>query len=189
MRKFIFTFMFLIMSLLCFAQEHIEFKGIPLNGSSMSFVSKLRAKGYEQVYHNNFDYVLKGQFTGKEATVYVLGTRSSGTVWKVVAQFSEEDSWSHLKSEYNKYVDLFTQKYGMPSDHFEFFSTPYYEGDGYELQALKNDKCTYSTYFKTDKGTLNVAITSSCCISLGYEDKINTEIQTEEKNNADLNDI
>lgn len=65
----------------------------------------------------------------------------------------------------------------------------YYEGDGYELQALKNDKCTYSTYFKTEKGTLNVAITSSGNLSLGYEDKINTEIQTEEKNNADLNDI
>lgn len=35
----------------------------------------------------------------------------------------------------------------------------------------------------------HVAITSSGNLSLGYEDKINTEIQTEEKNNADLNDI
>lgn len=189
MRKIFLALAFLIVSLLSFAQEHIEFKGIPLNGSSMSFASKLKAKGYEQVYHSNFDYVLKGQFTGKEATVYVLGTRSSGTVWKVVAQLPEEDSWAHLKSDYNKYIELFTQKYGTPSDHFEFFSTPYYEGDGYELQALKNDKCTYSTYFKTEKGTLNVAITSSGNLSLGYEDKINTEIQTEEKNNADLNDI
>lgn len=39
MRKIFLALAFLIVSLLSFAQEHIEFKGIPLNGSSMSFAS------------------------------------------------------------------------------------------------------------------------------------------------------
>lgn len=189
MRKILFTLILFVTSILTYAQKHIEFKGIPLNGSSMSFVSKLKAKGYEQIWHKGFDYVMKGQFTGKEADIYILGTRKSGTAWKVAVYFPKEESWTNLKSSYNKYVNLFTQKYGTPSDHFEFFSTPYYDGDGYELQALKNDKCTYSSYFTIEKGILHIKIDSSNCIYISYEDKINAELQREEKNSSDLDDI
>ena len=49
-------------------------------------------------------------------------------------------------------VELFTKKYGEPKDHFEFFSSPYYEGDGYELQALRKEKCNYISFWTLDKG-------------------------------------
>lgn len=189
MKRFIFLFVFMIASTVMMSQEHLEFKGIPMDGPVSSFVSKLKTKGFTEVYNSGFNYVLKGEFTGKSATLFVLGSRKTGIVWKVGVNFEKETSWYTIKSLYNKYVNLFKEKYGSPTEHFEFFSDPYYEGDGYEMQALRNEKCSYASYFKTAKGMLCVSLSTYECLQLGYEDGINAKISEKENNSSNLDDI
>ena len=188
MKKLLFLFV-MLMPVALIAQNHMEFRGVPINGHRDSFVSEMKKLGYSEVYRNETGIAMKGQFTNKDADIIILASAKTKTVWKVAAQIDEDASWSKLKSDYFYYVELYTSKYGQPSDHFEFFSSPYYEGDGYELQALRKDKCTYSTFFTTNSGTIMVKITNSGRLSLEYEDKINSNQDSKEKERSVLDDI
>lgn len=179
----------LMMPIALFAQNHLEFRGVPIDGHRDKFVAEMKKLGYQEVYRNETGVAMEGTFTNKDAKLLILATVKSKTVWKVAAQIDEDASWSQLKSDYYEYVKLYKTKYGEPFDHFEFFSSPYYEGDGYELQALRNDKCTYSSFFATEKGILSVSIISSGRLSLVYEDKINTSLMNTEKESSVLDDI
>lgn len=189
MKKIIIV-LFYFMTLTVAAQEsHLDFMGIPIDGNINTFVQKLEKKGLIKSKANDKAVILEGTFAGKNAKVFALNTLKSKTVWKVVVYLDKSSSWYSLKSSYEEYKRLFTQKYGLPSDHFEFFSKPYYEGDGYELQALKNDKCTYSSYFETVHGIISVSIGSFGEICLAYQDKKNANEMTKEKNESALDDI
>lgn len=169
--------------------NHIDFKGISVNGHIDKFVNELKKQGFTEDYRSNGDVVMKGEFTGKDALVFILSTKKTKTVWKVSVYVDEDASWERLKSDYYEYVKLYTTKYGAPSDHFEFFMKPYYEGDGYELQALEKEKCFYSSYFHIEKGTISVNITRTGNVSLTYEDGINAAIMKGEKQSSALDDI
>lgn len=189
MKKMLFSLLVILMSVNAFSQEHLEFNGVPIDGKIETFVQKLESKGYKLVEYMGSNAVMKGDFAGNSATLFILGSKKTKTVWKVAAQFADKDSWSDLKSQYKDYKKLYTQKYGEPSDHFEFFSKPYYEGDGYELQALRKGKCNFISFYTLDAGTICVELSKSECLQLGYEDKINSEISRNEKQSTVIEDI
>lgn len=176
---------------LTYAQEHMTFQGIPIDGTLDSMITKLRAKGFKlDTRADEYNAaIMSGHFAGKQAELYILATPKSKVVWKIAANFDKNDSWYSLKADYKEYKEAYTTKYGKPSDSFEFFSKPYYEGDGYELQALRLDKCTYATFWKFDAGTIAVKLGSSGYVSLIYEDNTNVRIKEQEENNAVMDDI
>lgn len=170
-------------------REHLDFKGVEINGPLSTFVSKLEEKGFKKEKEWGSDAVImEGEFASKQTTVYILASADTKTVWKVCAQLPKIDTWSSLKLEYFKYKELYTQKYGKP-ESFEFFSKPYYEGDGYETQALKKEKCTYSSYFKTNVGYVSIAISKYNCIEISYEDSKNNELRKIEQEKNILDEI
>lgn len=85
------------------------------------------------------------------------------------------------KSSYNRYKEILSNKYIL-SNEYMFFSSPYSEGDGYELSALYKDKCRFKSFFK-DSLDNNISLE---LISFKYE-VVNTVIQYENKIAADLN--
>lgn len=163
--------------------------GIPIDGNISDFVIKLEAKNFSVIKKYGNNILMEGQFAGKSAEVFVLSTNKTKTVWKVAVYFNKKSSWYSLKSDYKEYKELFTEKYGKPSDTFEFFSKPYYEGDGYELQALRKDKCTYVTFFELETGNIAVKISSSGSIALVYEDALNSDIKEREGKSSVMDDI
>lgn len=167
----------------------MKFMGIPIDGTLTSFGTKLSEKGFVKKSVEGNIHIFKGQFTGKNVDVLVLGSEKTLTVWKVVVWFEKEKSWSSIKSMFEDYKEMFNGKYGVPSNDFHFFSKPYYEGDGYEMQALRMDKCTYSTFWDTLQGIINLSMKEGGFLSIGYEDKLNTEIREKEKQERNLNDI
>ena len=189
MRKQLLLLYFLLITVALIAQNHMEFRGVPITGHRDSFVSEMKKLGYSETYRNETGIVMEGKFTNKDAELLILSSAKSKTVWKVAAQIDQDESWSKLKRDYFYYVELYTSKYGQPSDHFEYFLSPYYEGDGFELQALRNEKCTYSTFFITDSGFIGVKITNSGKLSLEYEDRINSDQDSKEKESSVLDDI
>ena len=172
-----------------YAQEHLEFRGIPIDGNLTNFVSKMKSIGYTVEAEDGNVVLMKGKFTNRDATLLVCSSVKSHTVWKVCVLFDEASSWNSLKSDYLEYKELFTKKYGKSSDCYEIFLDPYYEGDGYELQALRNEKCYYVTFFENSIGYVSVEMKKSERLGFNYEDKINSKIYSKEKDSSALDEI
>ena len=189
MKRMLFLLTVFFTCLNVFSQEHMMFNGIPIDGKVEELVHKLEIKGYKLDQYLDGHAIMTGTFAGKSATLYVLGTVKTKTAWKVSVDFGESNSWYSLKREYNDFKDLFTKKYGKPKTHYEFFSDPYYEGDGYELQALRRNKCHYLTIYDLDTGNIAINLSSSESLKLIYEDKINGVLKTQEETNQALDDI
>ena len=189
MKKILLTLCTVLIVAFTQAQEHMTFKDISMNCNLTTFVSKLEAKGYKTILVEDNAAALSGNFAGKDnCTIMILSTTSSKFVWKVVVDFPEHDSWSSLKSEYKSFKESYSQKYGTPKS-YEFFSKPYYDGDGYELQALRVEKCTFASFFETPSGNIMLEINKNKCVRVTYEDAINVEIKSREKEQAVSNDI
>jgi hypothetical protein len=183
MKKNIVIITLLFISIAVFGQNvnHIKFRDIAVDGELSQFVSKLKNIGYslESTTKDNAS-ILKGTFLGKKGDLFVISSPKTKTVWKVAFYFREDDSWKSLKYDYESLKEQLTKKYGEP-ESFEFFSNPYYEGDGYETQALKKDKCTFVSYYITKIGSIKLEISSFCQILISYEDKINSENSAKEE--------
>lgn len=175
-------------------RTHLSFRQLPINGSVSQFIANLETVGYTQKFsysHEKRTAVLTGSFAGvNNCEIYVVGTPLTETVCRVIVYFPEQKVWYNIKSEYNKWKDKFTSKYGKPNS-YEFFSDPFYEGDGSEMTALYSEHCTYASYFNDNEsgGTIVVKMTTYYCVAIIYEDKYNTEIDDKEKNTIEDNDI
>ena len=193
MQKLLSFFVTLTVCLTICAQEsdHLTFKGIPINGTLQVYVQKLKNAGFTFSKYSDTGTIafLNGTFTGKPVEVIVVASPKTKTVWKVSVYYPEQVSWYTIKNDYFEMVASLTQKYGNPTDNFEFFSDPYYEGDGYEMQAIRMEKCHYISAFETSKGVISCEISKHEQLNVTYEDSLNTAIMKRERNNAVQEDL
>lgn len=192
MKKILILLFSFVITLVSFAQnsQHFKFNGIPIDGNISNFVSKMNKKGFIlEDYHEKSVAIMSGKFCGEDVNLFIIASEKSKTVWKVVVDYNNKGSWSTLKSDYSELKELFTKKYGYPEKSFNFFERPYYDGDGYELQALRLEKCHYVSFYNLSDGYISLKISQFGNIQIAYEDKINSEIRSEENENIILNDI
>lgn len=164
-----------------------EFLGIKVDGSLYETVAKFKAKGFRVSETGKNMIALTGTVQLKELTVLIVSSPKTYKVWKFIVYLPERSSWYTLKGEYKDYVNIFKNKYGNPSAEstFEYFQDPYYEGDGYEMQAVRSEKVTYSTYWIYDTVAYSVKIDKLECVTLSYENRVNYIIhkkETDEQN-------
>ena len=189
MKKLLLTICSSLFCVLSYAQtEHLTFKGLPIDGSKQEFVKALQSQGYN-VPKMGDDDILSGTFIGQDSYVFIYDTPITNTIWKVVVLFeSTFDTWSTIKRAYDGLVDVYTKKYGAPILDQKELKSPYKEGFGLELQALKTDRCVYETVFAytkdgVDIGYVEIRMTTDCQIMIGYEDSINFDLLTKERAN------
>jgi len=178
--KKIILFSFLFISVLCLGQEHMKFRDLEINGDLTSFISELEKMDYSLSKTHDHVAILTGNFIGKNCTLFVVSSPNTETVWKVGVSLPKDENWSSLKSDYLSLQKQFTKKYGKPEKEYSFFLKPYYEGDGYEIQALRKEKCYFATIYKIETGYVILQISEFSNISISYEDKLNTEINKQE---------
>jgi len=189
MKRFLLTLCAILFSIAVFAQEHMTFKDVPMGCDLTTFVSKLKSQGFVQDLMQDNVAILKGDFAGKSnCTILVGASERSKKVWKVVVNFPEKSSWYSLKNEYMSFKESYTKKYGKPKS-YEFFSSPYDEGDGYELQAVRLEKCNYSSFYELGQGTIWLTIGSDENVEVHYEDKITSNIRKQEEQTSVSEDI
>lgn len=169
--------------------EHLQFKGIPIDGNIDDFANQLELSGF--ILSGKFEniYAFTGQFVTKDVELYVYCTSKTQKVWKVAIYLPAIGSWFNLKDECEYFKNQFSIKYGMPTDQFNFFIEPYFEGDGYELQAFDQEKAIFSSYWTIHNGTVVVDISKSGQVRLCYEDAENAEIMDKEKDCVVLDEI
>jgi len=89
-----------------------------------------------------------------------------------------------VKKEYLELKKIYQTKYGTGSS-IESFSLPYAEGDGNEMDAVKDMKCTYSTEWKSDSGKIVIMITYDGQTAIDYKDTTNELKYKSEKSTDD----
>ena len=178
--------------------EHVKFKGIEIDGNIKEFIKKMKKAGfsYDRAHSNKIAsmsgtdnvILMSGKFTGKPCDAYIQITPKSKIVCKIVIHFVEK-TWDELKKEYFDTKDIFFQKYGKPFSELQCFEYPYHEGDRNELQALKDGKCKYYSFYKAKNGGIVVEISKFNTVSITSGNDINLKKGKQEYEERLLNEI
>ena len=161
-----------------------EFLGVKVDGKKDATIAIFKSKGFILSSDKGNVAVLNGSAGGKKVDLFISYTPISKLVWQFKIFLPEKTSWYSLKAEYQEYLDLLTEKYGEPKDKFNFFSSPYEEGDGYELQAVELEKCSYSAFWEK---YYSVSITKWKQVKIAYENEVNSALDDKETKQINKN--
>jgi len=181
MKKTTIIIVLILLSAIGFSQE---FLGIPVGGNRQDVVNKFIAKGFK-VYltPSNIVTSMKGKVNNEIIELLIVNTPLTKKVWKFSVYMPKKTTWDDLKSNYNYYVRLFTNKYGEPNSSYDNFISPYYEGDGYEMSAVKLEKTNYVTFWDS----MYVEISEYQQVGIHYENSENASINRAERDKLNMN--
>ena len=180
MKKCLLSILFAFICTMSFAQtEHMKFKGLPLTGPLMSFVEKLKQKGYTYIGKQDGVACLSGEFAAvKKCTIGVATFNGKDQVNSVVVVFPEKKVWSEITSDYFGLKNLLSEKYGEP-ESVEFFPNGEPESDFLKFHAILNGECNYTSEFSTPNGKIQLSMKKmdvlSASVYLKYIDKANEQ--------------
>lgn len=160
------------------AADHISFMGIPMNGRLSQFCNKLVSQKGLRIVEKNDEtgvYTLSGRFAGyNNCEFYVFDNDDTKQVYRVNVYLPECSTWNAIKNQYNKLVRDYRSNSSFRFDEAETeFESPYREGDGDEVAAVKAGKTNYHTDFFTDGGLLVVKISTYMQVQLSFIDAEN----------------
>lgn len=100
MKRFLATFLFVLMTIAAIAQDSntIKFLSIPVDGTKKEMISKLQAKGYKyDAYSDN----LVGEFNGTDVIIVVQTVNNR--VWRIaIVDTNVDNEEANIKARYNK---------------------------------------------------------------------------------------
>lgn len=171
------------------AQDHLTFKGIPIEGSMTTFCQKLKSKGFTQMGKDKNITLFTEDFTGRQATIGVGASDDGKNVFSVVVLFDPSGEWNNLVSTYDYYKDLYTRKYGDPAISKE--NNPSRSDSNTALMAeVHQGTVVYGSAWNVPGGDIQLSIEKSSGIYEGmvmirYRDSQNVEAKIQ----SDLEDI
>lgn len=179
MKKYSMVLLFTLVTIMSFGQE---FLGIKVDGKKDAVINAFKLKGFTVKGDSNKDAVtMLGNAAGKSVELVIQSSPITKTVWQFSVYLPEQSTWTYLKSDYEEYLKLLTQKYGSPDKTYSFFSSPYSEGDGYEMTGVYVDKCHYTAFWPSDKG-VRIKITKWKQVCIIYENSTNSALDDKETN-------
>lgn len=158
MSKKIITLLLLALSLTAFADNHLKFMGIPINGQLSTFCQALEKKNFqlEKAYTNSARY--EGLFTGKLAYVIVETTPKTYTVCDVLVAYQDNDKWEDMENLYFELKEQLTAKYGEPKEWHQLGDAPKNASYRDIKQKLADAELTRRAKFETEIGTIDLGI-------------------------------
>lgn len=169
-------------------EKHLSFMGMQMVGTSDVFASRLKKKGFTQKKKIESITYFYGKFANEFVELELIASPITNTVCKIVVYFPFKKTWKSLKEDYLNKRKLYSLKY-FRTDDFSFFSSPYDEGDGYELRAVQEGKCDYASFYEEEGGHLSLEISPKQKVKVSYEDDINMLIAKKELERKAYNDI
>ena len=165
-----------------FAQQHLSFKGVPIDGTLKAYTDAMVKAGFRYEGTQDGVALLSGDFAGyKNCIVGVSTLKNCDVVNRIAVLFPDRDTWSSLLGDYEHLKEMLTEKYGTPSDSQEKFTG--YVGDNHNgliMHALKAGEYVWYTTFTTELGDIELTIMSGTeydtgCVRLSYYDKANSD--------------
>jgi len=172
-----------------FGKEIPEFLGIEVDGKRDEVIEKFKAKGFIVKGDINKGPVvaMKGSVGNLNFELNIVSTPKSKIVRKFVVYLPEQSTWNSLLDDYTRFKKTLTDKYGNPQDSFNFFSSPYELGDGYEMTAVAAEKATYAAYWTLKGYALSIEISKWKQVRIAYENENNSKIAEKEQKDIDSN--
>lgn len=179
MKKIIF-FCLLLISLKVKSQT---FDGIYIGGNSTTCLEKFKTKGYKIIEYSKdyLSYKLIGKKDGMLLECYLFKNKS-GKIRSISCYLPVKYTYESLLSQFNEYKESLTSKYGQPITDVYKFEDPYYLGDGFELQALKNHKLKlYTLYNGGNNSTIVLSVYTTAQVCIDVSNDTNQEEHDKEK--------
>ena len=161
------------------AQEHLSFKGVPIDGTLKQYTAAMVKAGFKsEGTTSNGIALLIGDFAGYKGCYVIVSTlKDKDLVSTIGVVFPEQFTWGALEGSYLKLKEMLTTKYGKPDKDVKEFQNLTPSDDFYRLHALKMDCCNYQALFSTEKGDILLRLMHDdylkCHVLLAYYDKIN----------------
>lgn len=162
-------------------EQHLEFMGIPIDGTLNAFARKLQAKGMKIIDRENGTISLSGNFAGdNDCSIFLLGT-SKNEIWRAAVASSTHYSWSSLADRYFTLKNMLAQKYGDPIsvEEFQVLYTPNSDSDKWHCVIM--DQCNYAATYITENGQIDLSIINygilagGAAVMLKYTDQANSQ--------------
>jgi len=183
MRKFLVILTVLFAAVDVMAQEHLSFKGIPIEGSMKKFCKKLEAEGFVSIGREGNITTFSGNFTGRDVNVGVVTTDNGKNVLGVVVLFDPSREWNDLVDTYNYYKELYTRKYGRPTASKEY-NPARMDSNIALMEEVHNGTAEYISVWDVPGGdiTLKIQKTSGFkgAVGIVYRDAQNLEAKIQE---------
>lgn len=188
LEKFMKKILVLIALLLSVNTYSQVFDGVPVSGDLATAITKFKAKGYTLKKYIDNGAIVNGKVGLRNVEVFIMTTPKSKKIYKFAIYFEERATWYSLKEDYDKYYTIFKEKYGEPDSEFSFFSSPYEDGDGYEMTAVRLEKATFASYWlKRSNTTIAVSISKWRQVEVVYENDTNMAIKQSELSKMENN--
>ncbi len=170
------------------AQEHLSFKGVPITGSLTSFCQKLQQKGLTKIGTQDNITLFTGDFTGRQATIGAIAADNGKDVFAVAVMFDASDSWNTLVNTYEYYKEIYTEKYGEPTQCVER-NPSHSDSNTMLMHELSQGTVTYASEFETTGGKIRIWIEkanySDGMVLIRYQDAQNVQA----KRQSDIDEI
>jgi hypothetical protein len=174
----IFLFLSILLLNSCFADEHIEFNNVPVNGNLDNFANELIKLGFtDQEGTEENQIKLRGVFLEKECEIYVYGTKKSQTAYKVRVNQPVEVHDS-LENTFEKMQKQFTIKYGKGTNRYK----QYQNSERFLFNEPKRKRHISTgdfSRYRTDSGNITLEVQDGY-ISVTFTDKLNDKIRKKE---------
>ncbi|RCH56163.1 hypothetical protein DJ568_05330 [Mucilaginibacter hurinus] len=178
MKQFLITVVFLFITSIAFSQKKIDgFLGIKLGSDKESVIKAITLRGGELDVENtkSTNVTFRNVKVGANNAFGLIVKFINGKAFQASFLFSPTSD-SKLISFYNQFVEDLDAVYGK-GDSFKRFTSPYEDGDGYELTAIKAEKAEFNTFYddksaEPTKNMISVRITSGMNVNLLYQDGV-----------------
>ena len=180
MKKLLVLTICLFMTISIYAQNHMTFKGIPIDGSLKSFTESMNKAGYKYEGSDSNAALFSGSFAGyNNCYIYVTTLSNQDIVSCVGVKTPASNTWSSIHSDYEGLKDKLTQKYGSPSECSEKFKDDVRDDNFSKMYAIHEQEYEWFTAYTTDLGYIALTIAEgdsylTGCVMLLYYDKINS---------------
>ena len=181
MKKLLVTLACLVVMGGIMAQEHLSFKGVPIDGTLKQYTAAMMKAGFKSEGTTKDGVsLLSGDFAGYKGCIIGVSTlRSCDVVNRIAVLFPEKDTWSTLLYDYEHLKLMMTTKYGEPDYNREEFTTYTGGNNGLMMHALNDDEVVWFTVWTTELGDIELSIVGGSYgegrARLVYYDKANSD--------------
>lgn len=183
MKKLVFFLTCLFIAGTAFSQQnHLKFKGVPIDGTLKSYTEAMVKAGFTHEETQDGYAVLSGDFAGYKGCIIGVATLNNcDVVSRIAVLFPERKTWASILDDYEHLKAMLKEKYGRPTESEEKFTE--YVGDNdnfFIMKALREEKYTWFTTFTTELGEIKLSVVAGSSYSTGlvcltYKDKANSE--------------
>lgn len=161
-------------------EEHLSFKGVPINGTLKQYSDAMVKKGFHFEGTQDGMSILSGDFAGyKNCIVGVSTLKNCDVVSRIAVLFPEKETWTSLVYDYENLKAMLIEKYGMYDYNREEFLTYTGDNNGLKMHALNDDQVAWYSTFSTELGDIELMIVGGSygkgMVRISYHDKANTE--------------